>query len=266
MKAFKESSSRTCTETPILDPSDGGTYDKTSTFRTSRSDSSHSILENPRPRLKVETTTIQFVSDAPSRSDKTKTATIVDNDATVTSSKHPQWIGTARADTSKPDAHDQKLKRSWARSKARARLASTISIPTTPIHLPRRLSRFPSFFTREKRLLHYTLKRRDIVLIALIVLHVFLFIGIGILTATSPRIICRKAWLHTAVCEFFPDLLLGAPFTAAVVFFGVSEWGRREIQGRWTPFLYAVAVAFVRVMVSVMLGNLEIVIVKCPRT
>lgn len=145
--------------------------------------------------------------------------------------------------------------------KRKSRIPSLI--PQTPIALPRRLSRFPSFLSREKRLLPYTFKTRDAVFLTALVASVAAVVSVGALCGARKDLVCRRGWLVTAANGFLPDLVLGGPYTAIVVGVGLSEWGRRRLRGRWTMMLYAGVVSVGRVFVGCLMGNLSWEVVRC---
>lgn len=135
--------------------------------------------------------------------------------------------------------------------------------PSTPLRLPRRLSRLPSFFTRERLYLPRHLQRRDIAMLVTLILLATCFLGIGIFAAVRPKLVCKSSFLENAVNAFLPSLLIGAPYTLLVVGVGVCEWGRRWIKGRYTPLLYAGVAVLGRVGMGALIGNLDWTLLAC---
>ena len=136
--------------------------------------------------------------------------------------------------------------------------------PCTPVSLPRRVSRLPSFFTRERLLLPQHVQRRDFVLMIGVGFLSALFLSVGVLAATDPASVCKVTWLATAIDSFLPNLAISTPYTLLVVGFAVSGAGRGWISGRYTPLLYATCAALGRVFVGSLTGNINWKVMHCP--
>ena len=134
----------------------------------------------------------------------------------------------------------------------------------TPLHLPRRISRLPSFFTRERLILPQRAQRRDYFLISIASALSVLFVTIGILAATVPEKLCEYDWLATAIDSFLPTFAISTPYTFIVVAFAVSGTGRNWINGRYTPMLYALVAALGRVAIGALSGNVTWKVMNCP--
>lgn len=135
--------------------------------------------------------------------------------------------------------------------------------PQTPVQLPRRISRLPSFFTRERLILPERIQRRDVMLLSISVTLVIVFMTIGIIAVTRPDEICQVHWMSVAIDSFLPNLVISATYIFLAVGFAVSQAGRRWINGRYTPLLYAMCVALGRVAVGALSGNISWKVLHC---
>ena len=223
-----------------------------------------------RPSLHIQTEPVQvhrYSASHPSPSSASKTTVpsphIIEINPCSTGSSSASASDSARAPL-RPAQDPKSPKRQRGRNSAKKRATRLPSvIPQTPIRLPRRLSRFPSFFTRESRLLPHTFRRRDAALLAALLATVLLFFVVGVLCEARADLVCATPWLAAAVNDFLPDLVLGGPYTALVVGVAVSPWGRRELRGHWTPVLYAATVSVGRVAVQSLMGNLTWTVLRC---
>lgn len=134
----------------------------------------------------------------------------------------------------------------------------------TPLQLPRRVSRLPSFFTRERLILPTRVQRRDFLLLSVSLTLSTLFTTVGVLATVVPTKICHVGWLATAIDSFLPNLAISTPYTLLVVGFAVSNAGRHWINGRYTPLLYALVAALGRVAVGALSGNISWRVMHCP--
>ena len=134
----------------------------------------------------------------------------------------------------------------------------------TQLEIPRRISRLPSFFTRERLILPTRVQRRDVFLLSISLVLAGLFITVGVLAMTVPGDVCRLGWLATAIDSFLPNLAISTPYTLLVVGFAVSSTGRCWINGRYTPLLYALVAALGRVFVGALSGNISWKVMHCP--
>ncbi|KAI9661458.1 MAG: hypothetical protein M1831_002980 [Alyxoria varia] len=131
--------------------------------------------------------------------------------------------------------------------------------------LPRRLSRFPSFFTRETSLLPLTLRRPlDLTLLTLLLLHISLFTSIAILCAARRDVVCANAWLVASLNGYAVPAVVGGVYTGCAVGFAVSGMGRRVLgRGRWSGVLFTGVVACGKVVVVVGVGDWGVSVVGC---
>ena len=133
----------------------------------------------------------------------------------------------------------------------------------TPVSLPRRLSRLPSFFTRERLILPERIQGRDLMLLISSLIMIVIFTAVGVLAAVRPDRVCQVPWLAVSIDSFLPNLAISTPYTYMVVGFAVSRPGRRWINGRYTPLLYATCAALGRVAVGALSGNITWKVFRC---